>query len=160
MSITSKMKSVRVASVALRCSLRCRSPSASPPSANGSISSIPSKSSASRWSGSPRNRGADPPAPGAEPPAVCTPSPAVSSPNADALRVLRCGRGSSRERTISTQSRGATRTCSRPLHKRHHVSTGGVNWPLHDIAMTNSVWCIAYKREVGREVVYCPIIVQ
>jgi len=35
-----------------------------------------------------------------------------------------------------------------------------VSWPLHDIIITNSVWCIAYKREVGREVVYCPIIVQ
>ena len=33
-------------------------------------------------------------------------------------------------------------------------------WPLHDIVITNSVWCIAYKWEVGRGVVYCPIIVQ
>jgi len=23
--------------------------------------------------------------------------------------------------------------------------------PLHDIVITNIVWCIAYKREVGRE---------
>jgi len=35
-----------------------------------------------------------------------------------------------------------------------------VSWPLHDIVITNIVWCIAYKREVGRGVVYCPIIVQ
>jgi len=33
-------------------------------------------------------------------------------------------------------------------------------WPLHDIVITNIVWCIADKREVGRGVVYCPIIVQ
>jgi len=26
--------------------------------------------------------------------------------------------------------------------------------------MTNIVWCIAYKRGVGRRVVYCPIVVQ
>jgi len=33
-------------------------------------------------------------------------------------------------------------------------------WPLHDIVLTNIVWCIAYKREVGSGVVYYPIIVQ
>jgi len=33
-------------------------------------------------------------------------------------------------------------------------------WPLHDIDMTNLVWHIAYKREVGKGVVYCPRIVQ
>jgi len=33
-------------------------------------------------------------------------------------------------------------------------------WPLHDIVIANIVWCIAYKREVGRGVLYCPIIVQ
>jgi len=36
----------------------------------------------------------------------------------------------------------------------------GVRWPLHDIVITNNVWCIVYKRKVGRGVVYCPIIVQ
>jgi len=33
-------------------------------------------------------------------------------------------------------------------------------WPLHDIVIANIVWCIAYKRDVGRGVVYGPIIVQ
>ena len=33
-------------------------------------------------------------------------------------------------------------------------------WPLHDLVITNIVWCIAYKREVARGVIYCPIIVQ
>jgi len=32
--------------------------------------------------------------------------------------------------------------------------------PLHDIVITNIVWCIAYTREVGRGVSYCSIIVQ
>jgi len=34
------------------------------------------------------------------------------------------------------------------------------SWPLHDIVITNIVWCIADKREVGRGVIYCAIIVQ
>jgi len=34
-----------------------------------------------------------------------------------------------------------------------------LTWPLHDIVITNIVWCSAYKREVGRGVVYCPRIV-
>jgi len=38
--------------------------------------------------------------------------------------------------------------------------SGTVTWPLHDIVITNIVWCIAYKRAVGRGVLYCPIIVQ
>jgi len=35
-------------------------------------------------------------------------------------------------------------------------------WPLHDIVIviTNLVLCIAFKRKVGRRVVYCPIIVR
>jgi len=33
-------------------------------------------------------------------------------------------------------------------------------WPLQDIVITNLVWCIAYKREVGGGVLYCPINVQ
>jgi len=32
-------------------------------------------------------------------------------------------------------------------------------WPLHEIFITNSVWCIVYKREFVGGVVYCPIIV-
>jgi len=32
-------------------------------------------------------------------------------------------------------------------------------WPLHDIVITDIVWCIAYKREVGRGVLYSPVIV-
>ena len=37
---------------------------------------------------------------------------------------------------------------------------GRVDWPLQDIVITNSVWCVAHKRDVGRGAVYCPIIVQ
>jgi len=33
-------------------------------------------------------------------------------------------------------------------------------WPLHDFVITNIVWCIACKREVGRGVVYYPISMQ
>ena len=33
-------------------------------------------------------------------------------------------------------------------------------WPLHTIGIPNIVWCIAYTYEVGRGVVYCPMIVQ
>ena len=33
-------------------------------------------------------------------------------------------------------------------------------WPLHDIVITNIVWYIAYKREVGRGAVDCTMIVQ
>jgi len=33
-------------------------------------------------------------------------------------------------------------------------------WPLHDIVITNIVWCIAYNRGVGRGVLYCVIIVR
>ena len=35
----------------------------------------------------------------------------------------------------------------------------GAPWSLHDIVITNIVWCIAYKREVGRRALYFPIIV-
>jgi len=34
------------------------------------------------------------------------------------------------------------------------------NWPLYDFGMTNIIWCIEYKGEVGRGIVYCPMIVQ
>ena len=40
------------------------------------------------------------------------------------------------------------------------VGLAAATWPLHDIAITDIVWCIAYKRESGGEVVYSPIIVQ
>ena len=33
-------------------------------------------------------------------------------------------------------------------------------WPLHDIAVANIVWCMAYTREVGGGIVYCPIVGQ
>jgi len=33
-------------------------------------------------------------------------------------------------------------------------------WPLHDIGITNIVWYIAYKQEVGKGILYCPMIVQ
>jgi len=28
-------------------------------------------------------------------------------------------------------------------------TVGGECWPLHEIASTNIVWCMAYKRRVG-----------
>jgi len=31
---------------------------------------------------------------------------------------------------------------------------------LYKIVITNIVWCMAYSREVGGRVVYCPIVVQ
>jgi len=34
------------------------------------------------------------------------------------------------------------------------------SWPLHNIAITNSVWCIAYKRRVGEWGVPCAVVVQ
>jgi len=37
---------------------------------------------------------------------------------------------------------------------------GYSGWLLHDIVITNIVWCIAYTGEVGRGVVYRPRIVQ
>jgi len=46
-------------------------------------------------------------------------------------------------------------------HLDHRQLSGeSVHWPVHDIVIANIVWCIAYKRESGGEVVYCPIIVQ
>ena len=33
-------------------------------------------------------------------------------------------------------------------------------WPLHDIAIANVVWCMAYTTGVRWGVVYCPIAVQ
>jgi len=32
-------------------------------------------------------------------------------------------------------------------------------WPLHDIAMINIGWCMAYQRGFGGGVVYCAIVV-
>jgi len=34
------------------------------------------------------------------------------------------------------------------------------HWPLHDIVITDIVWCIVYKREVEGGVVYRPMVVQ
>jgi len=34
------------------------------------------------------------------------------------------------------------------------------DWPLHDIVITNIVWCMVYKIEVEGGVVYCSIAVQ
>jgi len=36
----------------------------------------------------------------------------------------------------------------------------GLTWFLHDIAIANVVWCMAYIRRIGWGVVYCPIDVQ
>ena len=33
------------------------------------------------------------------------------------------------------------------------------DWPLQDVAITNIVWCMAYKGGVGMRVVYCAIVV-
>jgi len=54
--------------------------------------------------------------------------------------------------TPAARSRATKPTCGK----------GPINqsiWPAYDIAITNIVWCIAYKRKVARGVVYCPIIV-
>jgi len=40
------------------------------------------------------------------------------------------------------------------------VATSLISWPLHDIVIANIVWCMAYTREVGGGVLYCPIAVQ
>jgi len=57
---------------------------------------------------------------------------------------------------------GGYRCCHAPvgLGRRRDRRWPTVIWPLHDIVITNMVWCIAYRREVGRGVVYSPIIVQ
>jgi len=36
-----------------------------------------------------------------------------------------------------------------PCRARTPARVLGENWPLHDIAMHNIVWCMAYKRRVG-----------
>jgi len=36
----------------------------------------------------------------------------------------------------------------------------GETWPLHDIAIANTVWCMAYKRRGRWGGVYCAIVVQ
>jgi len=38
------------------------------------------------------------------------------------------------------------------------VCMGG--WPLHDIAIANFVWCMAYEGGVGLGGVYCSVVVQ
>ena len=57
--------------------------------------------------------------------------------------------------------------CIQDVFKSYHTSWYAIyyyyplaSWPSHDIDMPNSVCCIAYTREVGRGVVYCPIIKQ
>jgi len=46
--------------------------------------------------------------------------------------------------------------------KLEAVVLGAVHapWPLHDIVITNIVWCVAYKREIEGGVVCCPLAVQ
>ena len=40
------------------------------------------------------------------------------------------------------------------------LRAGSPPWPLHDIAVSNFVWCMAYKRGVGGEVVSCVMVVR
>jgi len=40
------------------------------------------------------------------------------------------------------------------------AKNAGELWPLHNIVITNSVWCMAYKREVEGGGVYCAMVVQ
>jgi len=44
--------------------------------------------------------------------------------------------------------------------RTQHVGCPPAAWPLHDIAMTNIVWRMAYTRGVRWGVVYCPIAAQ
>jgi len=52
------------------------------------------------------------------------------------------------------------RWCRRTLRCGALRKALAVRRPVHDIVMTNIIWCIAYKREVGRGVLHCSIIVQ
>jgi len=38
-----------------------------------------------------------------------------------------------------------------PLPCTHAIRSGAAHWPLHDIAMTNIVWCVVYTGGVGGE---------
>ena len=54
---------------------------------------------------------------------------------------------------VNPSRRGASHVKSiAPYPGVHH-------WPLHDIFIATIVCCVAYKREPGRGVVYCPIVV-
>jgi len=54
-----------------------------------------------------------------------------------------------------------TRKCGHPPWPwPGHGCVRGTGWPLHDIVIANIVWCMAYKREVGGGVGYCPKVVQ
>jgi len=57
------------------------------------------------------------------------------------------------------QAGGATAIIRRVAARGRPLSDSAI-WPLDEIVITNIVWCIAYKREFGGGVVYCPIIVQ
>ena len=46
-------------------------------------------------------------------------------------------------------------TRSRDWNATRHRSESSRYWPLQDTVITNAVWCIAYKREVGRDISYC-----
>ena len=37
---------------------------------------------------------------------------------------------------------------------------GVMFWPKHDIAITNIVWCMPYKRRVGGGGAFCAMVVQ
>ena len=68
-------------------------------------------------------------------------------------------------RTISCKGqhahqRGRPLASPSPTPLRYRWVNPKRSWPLQDIVIINIVWCTACKPEVGREAVYCVIIVQ
>ena len=67
-------------------------------------------------------------------------------------------------RRIATEEKGMVRstgTGASLLRSRARNGSGpGSTLALHDIVITNIVWCMAYKGQVRGGVVYCPIVVQ
>ena len=58
------------------------------------------------------------------------------------------------EREVTHEARHQVWLCSADAHKLSDVGGDEVRvnptyWPLHDIVITNIVWCMAYKGRVG-----------
>jgi len=49
---------------------------------------------------------------------------------------------------------------ARSLFLLSQTHNEAMHWALHDIAIANIVWCVAYKRGVSWGVVYCALVVQ
>jgi len=67
-------------------------------------------------------------------------------------------RGEVRRLAARLRARGSTLGVTPRIHAYREVCTE--SWPLQDIVIAKTVWCITYTREVGRGVLYCSIIVQ